>query len=357
MSRPTSVPSPRSVPDPLLDQFGRPLQDLRISITDRCNFRCSYCMPRETFGPDFAFLPRSAILSFEEITRLARIFASFGARKLRLTGGEPLLRSDLPVLIAELRTIPDLEIAMTTNGALLASHAQALADAGLDRVTVSLDSLDDATFRAMNDANFPVAKVREGIAAALEAGLGPIKINAVVRAGINDDGVVDLARAFRDSPHTVRFIEYMDVGSSNGWKLDEVTSGQTILDRILRELPLEPVTPAYRGEVAKRWRYAATDAAINGTRPSGEIGIITSVTQPFCDDCTRARLSAEGKLYTCLFASEGVDLRAPLRDGASDDVIADLVRSAWRAREDRYSQLRSDATTDLPKIEMSYIGG
>jgi cyclic pyranopterin phosphate synthase len=310
-------------------------------------------MPRETFGPDFAFLPRSAILSFEEISRLARIFASFGVRKVRLTGGEPLLRSDLPVLIADLRTIPNLEIAMTTNGALLASHAEALAEAGLDRVTVSLDSLDDATFRAMNDANFPVAKVREGIEAALEAGLGPIKINAVVRSGINDDGVVDLARAFRDTPHAVRFIEYMDVGTSNGWKLDEVTSGQTILDQLLHALPLEPVTPAYRGEVAKRWRYAAAD----GEQPTGEIGIITSVTQPFCDDCTRARLSAEGKLYTCLFAGDGVDLRGPLRDGASDEAIAELVRSAWSARDDRYSQLRSEATVDLPKIEMSYIGG
>jgi len=353
MSRPTSAPSSHRAPEPLHDQFGRPLRDLRISITDRCNFRCSYCMPRETFGPDFAFLPRSAILSFEEISRLARIFATFGVRKIRLTGGEPLLRSDLPVLIAELRTIPDLEIAMTTNGALLAAHAQALAEAGLDRVTVSLDSLDDATFRAMNDANFPVAKVRQGIEAALAAGLGPVKINAVVRAGINDDGVVAMARAFRDTPHTVRFIEYMDVGTSNGWKLDEVASGQTILDQLLSELPLEPVPPAYRGEVAKRWRYALS----NGVRPTGEIGIITSVTQPFCDDCTRARLSAEGKLYTCLFASDGVDLRAPLRDGASDEAIAAIVRSAWRAREDRYSQLRSDATAALPKIEMSYIGG
>jgi cyclic pyranopterin phosphate synthase len=353
MTQPTNAPSRRSAPDPLIDQFGRPLQDLRISITDRCNFRCSYCMPRETFGPDFAFLPRSAILTFEEISRLARIFASFGVRKIRLTGGEPLLRSDLPVLITELRTIPDLEIAMTTNGALLATHAEALAAAGLDRITVSLDSLDDATFRAMNDANFPVAKVLHGIEAALAAGLGPIKINAVVRTGINDDGILALARKFRDTPHTMRFIEYMDVGTSNGWKLDEVASGQTILDQLMSALPLEPVEPAYRGEVAKRWRYASS----NGKRPSGEIGIITSVTQPFCDDCTRARLSAEGKLYTCLFANTGIDLRAPLRDGASDEAIAALIRSAWQARDDRYSQLRSDATVALPKIEMSYIGG
>jgi cyclic pyranopterin phosphate synthase len=331
-----------------VDQRGRPMRDLRISVTDRCNFRCRYCMPREVFGADFAFLRRDEILTFEEITRLARIFALFGVRKVRLTGGEPLLRNGLPDLVRMLREIEGLEIALTTNGSLLAQQAHSLADAGLDRVTVSLDSLDDAVFRAMNDADFPVAKVLEGIDVAAEAGLRPVKINAVVKRGINDHTLLDLARHFRGSGHIVRFIEYMDVGTSNGWRMDDVVPGDEIVQLISREMPLEPVEENYPGEVVKRWRYADGD---------GEIGVITSVTRPFCGDCTRARLSAEGSLYTCLFGTHGTDLRGPLRVGASDDEIAAMLGERWRARGDRYSEIRSDATAGLPKVEMSYIGG
>ncbi len=331
------------------DRFARPLRDLRISVTDRCNFRCRYCMPKEVFGPGFEFLRRDQILSFEEITRLARIFASQGVRKLRLTGGEPLLRHDLPALIRMLSEIPDMDIALTTNGSLLADQAASLAAAGLKRITVSLDSLDDAVFRSMNDADIPVARVLAGIDAAAAAGLAPIKINAVVRRGINDHTIVDLARHFRGTGHIVRFIEYMDVGHSNGWRLADVVPGEEIVSRISGEMPLVPADPNYRGEVAQRWRYE-DDAA-------GEIGVITSVTQPFCGDCSRARLSAEGKLYTCLFATTGTDMRALLRDGQSDAEITDVVRNVWLRRDDRYSEQRSAATEPLPKIEMSYIGG
>ena len=330
------------------DRMGRPMRDLRISVTDRCNFRCRYCMPREIFGAGFEFLPRDEILSFEEIARVARIFAAQSVRKLRLTGGEPLLRHDLPSLVRMLAAIPDVDIALTTNGSLLADQAEALADAGLKRITVSLDSLDDAVFRAMNDADFPVARVLEGIDAAAAAELHPVKINAVVRRGVNDHTVVELARHFRGAGHIVRFIEYMDVGHTNGWRLEDVVPGDEIVRMISAEMPLEPATANYGGEVAQRWRYA------NG---GGEAGVITSVTQPFCGSCTRARISAEGKLYTCLFATEGTDLRALLRDGSADAAIGSAIASVWRGREDQYSQLRSAATAALPKIEMSYIGG
>jgi len=336
-----------------VDTRGRPMRDLRISVTDRCNFRCRYCMPREVFGADFAFLRREEILTFEEIARLTRIFVTFGVRKVRLTGGEPLLRNGLPDLVRMLREIDGLEIALTTNGSLLAQQAQALAGAGLDRVTVSLDSLDDTVFRAMNDADFPVARVLEGVDAAAAAGLRPVKINAVVKRGINDHTVLDLARHFRGSGHIVRFIEYMDVGTSNGWRMDDVVPGDEIVAMISHEMPLEPVEENYRGEVVKRWRYA--DAG--GPGAPGEVGVITSVTRPFCGDCTRARLSAEGSLYTCLFAANGTDLRGPLRAGASDEEIAAILGERWRLRDDRYSEIRSEATSGLPKVEMSYIGG
>jgi GTP 3',8-cyclase len=324
------------------------LRDLRISVTDRCNFRCRYCMPREVFGADFPFLPRAEMLSFEEIVRVARVFAGLGVQKVRLTGGEPLLRRNLPFLIRELAAIGGLDLALTTNGSLLARAAEELAAAGLGRVTVSLDSLDDAVFARMNDTAVPVAEVLRGIAAAATAGLGPIKINAVVQRGVNDHTVVDLARHFRGTPHRVRFIEYMDVGATNGWRLDDVVPAAEIVARIAAVFPLEPVAPGYRGEVARRWRY------LDG---GGEIGVISSVSRPFCGDCTRARLSAEGQIYTCLFATTGTDLRSPLRAGATDAELADLLASLWRGRSDRYSELRSAETVGLRKIEMSYIGG
>jgi GTP 3',8-cyclase len=335
-------------PAPLLDTFGRPLRDLRISVTDRCNFRCQYCMPREVFGPGFEFLRRDEILSFEEITRLARIFAGLGVRKIRLTGGEPTLRAELPRLIEMLAPIEDIEVTLTTNGSLLAHQAQALADAGLRRVTVSLDSLDDAVFRSMNDMDFPVRLVLEGIEAAERAGLTPIKVNAVVRRGVNDHTVVDLARHFKGSGHIVRFIEYMDVGTTNGWRLDDVIPGAEVVRRISEELPLVPLESNYRGEVAQRWAYA------DG---GGEVGVITSVTQPFCGDCTRARLTASGELVTCLFATHGLDLRAPLRDGSSDAEVEAVIRGVWSRRDDRYSELRSGETSGLPRLEMSRLGG
>ncbi len=332
-----------------VDTLGRALRDLRISVTDRCNFRCRYCMPKEVFGRDYEFLARDLLLSFEEITRLTRLFTSLGVSKVRLTGGEPLLRRGVEDLAAMLAAIPGIDdLTMTTNGSLLARKAEALAAAGLNRVTVSLDSLDDEVFMAMNDVGFPVALVLDGIEAAAAVGLTPVKVNVVVKRGVNDAGVVDMARHFKGTGHIVRFIEYMDVGHSNGWRLDDVVPAAEIVSRISAEMPLEPADPNYRGEVARRWRYADGE---------GEIGVISSVTRPFCGDCTRARLSAEGTLYTCLFATGGDDLRALLRSGASDEEIAAAITSVWMARTDRYSELRSAATLGLPKVEMSYIGG
>jgi GTP 3',8-cyclase len=329
-----------------LDRLGRPLRDLRISVTDRCNFRCVYCMPKEAFGSNYRFMDRNELLTFEEIERVARVFVGLGVSKLRLTGGEPLVRKDVEHLIALLAPL-GAELTLTTNASLLAAKAEALAAAGLDRITVSLDSLDDETFRAMNDVDFPVAKVLEGIDAAAAAGL-PVKVNAVVKRGLNEHAILDLARHFRGTGHTLRFIEYMDVGATNGWRLDDVVSAAEIIERIDAELPLEPLEPRYRGEVAKRWRYR------DG---SGELGVIASVTQPFCGDCTRARISAEGRLYTCLFAMRGHDLRALVRAGASDEDVRDAITAIWGKRTDRYSERRSEATVGLPKVEMSYIGG
>ena len=337
----------------LPDAFGRALRDLRISVTDRCNFRCSYCMPAEVFGRDYAFLPRSEVLTFEEIERLAQAFVDLGVEKLRITGGEPLVRRDLPALVAMLAAIrtpagKTVDLTLTTNGTALRRLARPLADAGLQRVTVSLDSLDDAVFRAMNGVDFPVERVLDGIAAAREAGLGPIKVNMVVRRGVNDASVLPMARWARDEGLVLRFIEFMDVGHTNAWRLDDVVPAAELVRRIDAELPLEPAEPGYRGEVAERWRYR------DG---SGEVGLIASVTQPFCGDCTRARLSAEGKLYTCLFGSEGHDLRAVVRSGATDATLRARVAAIWRRRDDRYSELRSDATADLPRAEMFAIGG
>jgi len=328
------------------DTFGRPLRDLRISVTDRCNFRCVYCMPREVFGNDYRFLDRKELLTFEEIARVARVFVGLGVTKLRLTGGEPLVRRDLERLIAMLAEL-DVDLTLTTNASLLPQKAAVLAEAGLRRVTVSLDSLDDATFRAMNDADFPVARVLEGIDAAAAAGL-PVKVNAVVKRGVNDGDVVAMARHFHGTGHTLRFIEYMDVGHTNGWRLDDVVPAAEIVRTIDDALGLEPVEPAYRGEVARRWRYR------DG---GGEIGVIASVTQPFCGDCTRTRLSAEGRLFTCLFAVRGHDVRATLRGGATDEELAAEIGALWSRRSDRYSELRTAATSDLRKVEMSYIGG
>jgi cyclic pyranopterin phosphate synthase len=334
----------------LTDVLHRPIHDLRISVTDRCNFRCTYCMPKEVFGRDFAFLQRDELLTFEEIARLARHFVAMGVRKVRLTGGEPLLRRDLERLIAQLAAIDGLDdIALTTNGSLLTREkARALKAAGLERITVSLDSLDDATFRAMNDVGFPVSRVLEAIDAAAEAGLTPVKIDVVVKRGMNDGDLAAIARRFRGTGHIVRFIEYMDVGNSNGWRIDDVVPGHEILARLQEVGPLTPADANYFGEVAGRWQWA--DGA-------GEIGIITSVTQPFCSTCTRARLSANGELYLCLFAGTGHDLRALLRGGATDDDIAEVLANIWRARTDRYSDERSAATPGLRKVEMSHIGG
>jgi cyclic pyranopterin phosphate synthase len=331
----------------LEDTLHRPLCDLRVSITDRCNFRCVYCMPKEVYGRDYAFLPRRDLLTFEEIARLAGVFAALGVEKIRLTGGEPLIRRDVERLVEMLAGIPGLDLTLTTNGAVLAQKAQALRDAGLRRITVSLDSLDDDVFRVMNDVDFPVQTVLDGIEAASAAGL-PVKVNVVVKRGVNDDAVLPMARHFRNRGHVVRFIEYMDVGHTNGWRLDDVVPATEILARIGAELPLEPMPPRYPGEVAERYRYR------DG---SGEIGVIASVTRPFCGACTRARLSADGSLYTCLFATTGHDLRALVRTGAGDEEIAASIGGIWRARTDRYSDLRSNATRDLPKVEMSYIGG
>jgi cyclic pyranopterin phosphate synthase len=323
------------------------VRDLRISVTDRCNFRCSYCMPKSVFGQGYRFMDRKELLSFEEIERVARAFVRLGVEKVRLTGGEPLLRREVEGLVARLASIDGLDLTLTTNASLLARKARVLKDAGLNRVNVSLDSLDDATFRAMNDVDFPVARVLEGIEAASEAGL-PVKVNAVVKRGVNDDGIVEMARHFRGSSHTLRFIEFMDVGTTNGWRLDDVVPAAEIVERIDAVFPLEPVEAAYRGEVAQRWRYR--DGA-------GEVGVISSVTQPFCGDCTRSRISAEGKLYTCLFAARGTDLRALTRSGASDDELTEAIGDVWLRRADRYSEIRTDRTRELPRIEMSYIGG
>jgi GTP 3',8-cyclase len=337
-----------SLVERLTDKLGRPVRDLRISVTDRCNFRCVYCMPKEVFGRDYPFLPRAELLTFEEIERLTRAFAGLGVEKIRITGGEPLVRRDLETLVAMLAGIDGLDLTLTTNGALLAGKAQALKDAGLRRVTVSLDSLDDDVFRAMNDVDFPVARVLDGIDAAVAAGLEPVKVNVVVKRGLNEDGILPMARHFRGTGIVLRFIEYMDVGHTNGWRLDDVVPAAEIVAAIDAELPLEPVEKEYRGEVADRWRYQ------DG---SGEIGVISSVTQPFCGDCTRARLSADGQVYTCLFAVKGHDLRALLRGGVADEELTTALADIWRARADRYSELRSAATADLPKVEMSYIGG
>lgn len=338
--------------DAPIDRLGRRFADLRISVTDRCNFRCPYCMPKEIFGPGYEFLPRTAILSFEEIVRLATIFGRMGLRKLRLTGGEPTVRAELPTLVRMLRqALPDVDLALTTNGSRLVALSEELKAAGLDRVTVSLDSVDPEICREMNGVDFPPERVLAGIDAAAAAGLGPIKINAVVKRGVNDGGLVDMARYFRGTGHIVRFIEYMDVGATNGWKLDEVVPAREIIQMLEQVEGLEPVEAAYRGEVAKRWRWS------DG---SGEIGVITSVTEPFCGDCTRARLSAEGSLYTCLFASVGNDLRGPMRDGASDQELYERIAGVWTMREDRYSELRAAMTDDLPRmgrVEMSHIGG
>ncbi len=306
-------------------------------------------MPKEIFNREYEFLARDLLLSFEEISRIAAIFAGFGVSKVRLTGGEPLLRRDLETLVAALTAIDGIDdVTLTTNGTLLPRKAASLAAAGLDRVTVSLDSMDDQVFMAMNDVGVPVATVLEGIEAAAAAGLSPVKINMVVKRGVNDDGIVAMAEQFRGTGHILRFIEYMDVGKTNGWRLDDVVPAAEVVRIVHDRFPLEPIDANYRGEVARRWRYA--DGA-------GEIGVITSVTQSFCTDCTRARLSAEGSLYTCLFATSGTDLRKPLRDGASDDELREIIASVWRRRTDRYSEMRSEATVDLPKVEMSYIGG
>jgi cyclic pyranopterin phosphate synthase len=333
----------------LVDKLGRPVRDLRISVTDRCNFRCVYCMPKEVFGRDYRFLDRRELLTFEEIERLARAFVRRGVEKIRLTGGEPLVRRDVERLIDLLARIDDdVDLTLTTNGSLLPQKAQALRDAGLKRVTVSLDSLDDETFRAMNDVDFPVECVLEGIDAAAAAGLTPVKVNMVVKRGVNDHGVLEMARHFHGSGHILRFIEYMDVGHTNGWRLDDVVPAAEIVGAIDAELPLEPVEPNYPGEVANRWRYK------DG---GGEIGVIASVTQPFCGGCTRARLSAEGRLFTCLFATRGHDLRAVVRKATTDEEIDEAIASVWRVRADRYSDVRTAETAALPKVEMSYIGG
>ena len=344
----------------LTDTLARPLRDLRISVTDRCNFRCSYCMPSEVFNKDYAFLPQTALLSFEEIARLASVFVAHGVEKIRLTGGEPLLRKNLEVLIgmlARMTTVAGqpLDITLTTNASLLAKKAQSLKDAGLQRVTVSLDALDDAIFRRMNDVDFPVADVLKGIEAAQRVGLAPIKINMVVKRGTNDAEILPMARHFRNSGTVLRFIEYMDVGATNGWRMDEVLPSAQVIERINAELAVTAINPNYTGETAERWRYA------DG---SGEIGVISSVTQAFCSDCNRARLSTEGKLFLCLFASQGHDLRALLRGGFADEQIASAVAHIWHKRDDRYSEQRAALAPDTgvvssgsKRVEMSYIGG
>jgi cyclic pyranopterin phosphate synthase len=341
------TPAPRFEGGPLADTMGRPMRDLRISVTDRCNFRCTYCMPREVFDSGYKFLPHAAILSFEEIARLAGVFVGLGVKKLRLTGGEPLVRRDLHELISMLKDLK-VETTLTTNGSLLAKNAVQLKKAGLDRVTVSLDSLDEATFRAMNDADFPVAKVLEGIDAAAAAGLGPLKVNMVVKRGVNDEHVLAMAERWRGTGHIVRFIEFMDVGSTNGWRMDDVVPSAEIVRKISSRWALEAIDANYPGEVAERWRYA------DG---GGEIGVISSVTQAFCSTCNRMRLSTEGSLFTCLFAQSGHDLKGLLRGGASDEELRNEIAAVWQGRADRYSEIRTLQTEKLRKVEMSYIGG
>lgn len=360
-----TVPArPVSPTGQLTDTRGRPLRDLRISVTDRCNFRCNYCMPKEVFDKDYPYLPHSALLSFEEITRLARLFLAHGVRKIRLTGGEPLLRKNLEELVAQLaqlRTVDGVapDLTLTTNGSLLARKAQALKDAGLNRVTVSLDGLDDTIFRRMNDVDFPVAEVLAGIEAAHAAGLSHIKVNMVVKRGTNDHEILPMARHFRGTGTTLRFIEYMDVGATNGWRMDEVLPSAELIERLRAELPLVQLDPSSPGETAERWGYA--DAQGLHDPALGEVGVISSVTQAFCHDCNRARLSTEGKLYLCLFASQGHDLRSLLRGGASDADIASAIAPIWQQRNDRYSELRSSLPADTGqgarRVEMSYIGG
>ncbi|WP_417282749.1 GTP 3',8-cyclase MoaA [Comamonas sp.] len=367
-TRTAFAPSVLTAPTGLLqDHWGRPLHDLRISVTDRCNFRCRYCMPKEVFDKDYAYLPHSSLLSFEEITRLARVFAAHGVRKIRLTGGEPLLRKNLETLIAQLaklRTFDGhpLELTLTTNATLLARKAQALKDAGLNRVTVSLDGLDDEVFRRMNDVDFPVSDVLHGIETAQAVGLSNIKVNMVVKRGSNDNQILPMARHFRGTGVTLRFIEYMDVGATNGWCMDEVLPSAQVLERLQAELPLVPLAPSVRGETAERWGYANAQGLHDPAL--GEVGFISSVTHAFCGDCNRARLSTEGKLYLCLFASQGWDLRTLLRSSASDEELAAAIAPIWQQRDDRYSQLRSETPADAPapatggrRIEMSYIGG
>jgi cyclic pyranopterin phosphate synthase len=332
-----------------MDTLGRSMRDIRISVTDRCNFRCTYCMPREVFGKDYEFLPRSELLTFEEIETAVRVLARLGVHKVRLTGGEPLLRRGIEDLVSRIAAIEGIDdLALTTNGSLLARKAPALADAGLSRVTVSLDSVDDTVFRAMSDVDFPVSRVLEAIDVAADAGLNPVKVNTVVQRGVNDHQIVDMARAFRGTGHIVRFIEYMDVGTSNGWRMDEVVPVAEIVETISQQWPIEPVPGEHPGDVANRWRY------LDG---AGEVGMIGSVTEPFCGDCTRLRLSSEGRLYTCLFATGGTDLRGPLRNGATEAEIESLFTEVWTRRTDRYSEERSGIPLDLPKVEMSYIGG
>ena len=332
------------------DSFSRPLKDLRISVTDRCNFRCTYCMPKEIFGAHYQFLDRKELLTFEEIARISSLFIQCGVEKIRLTGGEPLLRRDLPLLVEMLARLDGLkDLTLTTNGSVLTpERARLLKDAGLNRISVSLDALDDPTFKSMNDVGFSVARVLEAIEHAAAAGLTPVKVNVVIKRGVNEHVILPMARHFKGTRHIVRFIEFMDVGNSNGWRLDDVVSAAEIMQKINAEFPIEPASPNYKGEVAKRWRYR------DG---SGEIGIISSVTQPFCAACTRARLSAEGQLYTCLFAAGGHDLRRLLRSDASNEYILGTLQAVWSRREDRYSAMRTSRTVDLPKVEMSYIGG
>jgi cyclic pyranopterin phosphate synthase len=368
-SAPLPIPRPgvAQTVGPVLDQLQRPLHDLRISVTDRCNFRCSYCMPKEVFGKDYPYLPHSALLSFEEITRLARLFVAQGVRKIRLTGGEPLLRKNIEALVEQLASLRTpagdaLDLTLTTNGSLLARKAASLKAAGLNRVTVSLDGLDDQVFRRMNDVDFPVADVLHGIDAAQRAGLGPIKVNMVVKRGTNEQEIVPMARHFRGTGVVLRFIEYMDVGATNGWQMDQVLPSAEVIERLGAELPLVPLEASTAGETAQRWGYA--NAHGQHDPALGEVGVISSVTQAFCHDCNRARLSTEGQLYLCLFASRGHDLRRLLRGEASDHEITEAIAGIWQQRSDRYSELRGQAPLSglqpaAPgrRIEMSYIGG